>query len=126
MNRIQLLGNLGTDPEPVNLRSNVALCHLNVATTERGYVTKDGVQVPERTTWHQVNAWGPMAQACLSMLQKGSRVYVEGILHSQTVDKDGQKLTYWSVDASAIEFLSGLKPKQQMPGDYPPPPETNV
>lgn len=112
MNRVQLIGNLGADPEAVNVAGGAQLVKLRLATTERGFITKDGQQIPERTTWHDISTWGALAVACKQMLQKGSKVYVEGIMHSRTVEKDGQRTIYWQVDATSVEFLAGLRPKQ--------------
>lgn len=126
MNRLQLIGNLGADPETQTFQSGAQLTKLRVATTERGYTTAQGQQIPPRTTWHDVMTWGALAISCANMLQKGSKVYVEGILHNQEVEKDGVKRTYWQCDAQMVEFLAGLKPKQPVQTTFqetPPPPQ---
>ena len=119
MNRIQLLGRLGADPELSQLQSGTQYMRIRVATTEPGYTTQTGLQLPERTTWHSVTLWGKMAAAAANFLQKGSRVYVEGTLHSSEIEKNGEKRTYWNIDATICEFLSHLKPR--MSEDAPPP-----
>lgn len=112
MNRLQIIGNLGRDPEVRIFQGNSQkACTLTVATTERAFVTNSGQQVPERTTWHTVSCWGALADACERMLQKGSRIYAEGTLHSNVVERDGTKIAYWQLDATSIEFLANLRPK---------------
>lgn len=125
MNRLQIMGYLGKDPELQTLQGGQKVARLRVATTERAFVTADGRQYPERTTWHSVSLWGAMADAAAAMLQKGSRVYVEGTLHmSEITDRDGRKITYYQCDATTCEFLSGLKPKaaETIPPPTTPPP----
>lgn len=106
MNRLQIIGRLGKDPVTKTIASGVACAELYVATSEPAYTTADGRNVPERTTWHNVNVWGRMAKPVTEFLKKGDKLYVEGTLHSRTVETEGRKITYWSVDATSVEFLS--------------------
>lgn len=111
MNRIQLIGNLGKDPELQQLSNNTRLVKLRIATTERSFIASNGVTVPERTTWHTVNCWQGNADAVMACLQRGSKVFCEGILHCNEFEKNGDKIQVWEIDCSSIEFLANLKPK---------------
>ena len=90
LNKATLLGRIGADPEIKYTQSGQAVCTLNVATNQ---VWKDEAGVLQtKTDWHRVVAWGKLAEACHEYLKKGSKLYVEGSLHTrQYDDKDGQK-----------------------------------
>ena len=91
----------------------VKLC---VATTDRGYVKKDGTKVDDRTDWHNITVFGKLAEICEKYLRKGSKIYIEGSLHYQQVKQDdGSVKTYTSIDADNIEMLDSkqAQPTQQ-------------
>lgn len=78
LNKVQLIGNLGADPEARSLNSGGEVVNLRVATTETW--TKDG-QKNEKTEWHQVVIFNEnIAKVAKSYLRKGSKVYLEGQL----------------------------------------------
>ena len=106
MNRLQLIGRLGQDPRTKQLQNGTQAVELFVATTEPAWTNDQGRQIPERTTWHNVTVWGRAAKPVAQYLKKGDKVYVEGTLHSNTVEREGGKTTYWNVDATSVEFLS--------------------
>ena len=84
-----------------------------VATTDRGYVKKDGTKVDDRTDWHNITVFGKLAEICDKYLRKGSKIYIEGSIHYQQVKQDdGSVKTYTSIDADNIEMLD---PKQAQP-----------
>jgi single-strand DNA-binding protein len=104
VNKVILIGNLGSDPELKQTKTNRNYCHLSLATSQ---VFKDGEgQRQERTEWHRVTVWGDTAEHCARYLTKGRPVYVEGRLeHRQWDDKDGQKRYATDVVATRVVFL---------------------
>jgi single-strand DNA-binding protein len=89
-NRVQLIGNLGQDPEIKNLDNGNKMARMSIATNER-YKNAQGEYVTE-TQWHNVIAWGKVAEIAEKLLSKGSEVVVEGkLVHRNYADKDGVK-----------------------------------
>lgn len=116
MNKLQLIGNLGKDPEKIPIKTGTTMVKLCVATTDRGYTKKDGTKVDDRTDWHNITVFGKLAEICDKYLHKGSKIYIEGSLHYQQVkQEDGSIKTYTSIDADNIEMLDSkqAQPTQQ-------------
>lgn len=90
INKVQLTGNLGNNPEIRNFENGSKLARFSMATKEE-YTSRNGERVAS-TNWHYITAWGKMAERIESELQKGSFVSVEGRLVTRNyVDKNGQK-----------------------------------
>lgn len=114
VNKVILLGNIGRDPEIRYLDGGVCNARFSVATSDRAYTTASGVQVPERTEWHNVVAWRGLAQVIERYVTKGTRVYVEGKLQTrQWDDASGQKRYTTEILAENFEILSGKKDQPQ-------------
>ena len=80
LNRVQLIGHLGHDPEVKYTTTGTARTTFSVATRARW---KDAAgQVQEATEWSRCVAWGTLAEVCAQYVNKGSRVYVAGRLHT--------------------------------------------
>ena len=79
-NKVQLIGNLGNDPEIINLESGKTLAKFSVATNE-SYKNASGEKVTD-TQWHNVVAWGKTAQIIEKYVTKGKEVAIEGKLTS--------------------------------------------
>lgn len=89
-NRVNLIGNLGTDPEVKKLESGRMLAKFPLATSEN-YKNSEGQKISE-TQWHNLVAWGPTATFIEKYLRKGNEIAVEGKLsHRSYEDKDGIK-----------------------------------
>ena len=107
VNKVILVGRLGTDPEvkAVGPGSNVA--RFSVATSESWL--KDG-QKQERTEWHRVVVWGKLADLCGKYLSKGRQVYLEGRLQTRSwEDQTGQKKYSTEVVANTVQFLGSAQ-----------------
>jgi single-strand DNA-binding protein len=103
-NRVQLMGNLGKDPELREFDGGKRRVRFSVATTER-FDFGQG-RTKEDTQWHTVVAWGPVADEVLAALKKGSRVSLEGrLVHGNYQGKDGQKRYYTEVVMSRFEMV---------------------
>jgi len=89
-NKVQLIGNLGNDPEIVTLESGKKLAKFSIATNE-SYKNNKGERVTD-TQWHNVVAWGKTAEIIESFVTKGKEVAIEGKLTIRSwEDKEGQK-----------------------------------
>jgi single-strand DNA-binding protein len=90
LNEVALIGNLGKDPEVRYLPSGDAVASFSLATTEK-WRDKSGNQ-KEETQWHQVEAFGKLAEIVRDYCTKGKQVFVRGTLkYDQWTDKDGVK-----------------------------------
>ena len=89
-NKVQLIGNLGNDPEIVNLDGGSKLAKFSIATNET-YKNAKGEKVTD-TQWHNVVAWGKTAEIVENYLTKGNEVAVEGkLIHRSYETKEGEK-----------------------------------
>jgi len=89
-NKVQLIGNLGQDPEVVNLDSGNKLAKFSIATNE-SYKNSKGEKITE-TQWHNIVVWGKLADVVEKFLFKGSEVAVEGkLVHRTYENKEGEK-----------------------------------
>lgn len=128
LNRVMLLGNLGSDPEYRVTQGGQSVLNLRLATSEK-YLDRDK-QRQERTEWHNVVIWGNRADALSKILTKGSRIYVEGALRTTSYEKDGGKRYKTEIVASNILLQGGAAGIKQergssrpgRMGSMPPPP----
>jgi len=108
-NKVQLIGNLGNVPEIKNTESGKKLARFSIATDEK-YLNTKGEKVTE-TTWHNIIAWGKLAEIAEKHLRKGSEVVIEGKLINRTYnDKEGNKKTITEVQVNDLLML-GSKEK---------------
>lgn len=103
-NKVQLIGNLGNDPEIINLDSGKKLAKFTVATNE-SYKNDAGEKITD-TQWHHVVAWGKTAEIIEKYVTKGKEVAVEGKLtHRSYEDKTGEKRYATEVVVSDLLLL---------------------
>ena len=106
INKVILIGNLGSDPEVRYLPSGQAVGNFNIATTEK-WSGKDGTP-GEKTEWHRIVVFGKQADNCKQYLSKGRSVYIEGKLQTREwQDKEGQKKRTTEIVAQLVQFLGG-------------------
>lgn len=109
LNKIMLIGNVGSDPEMRYTPNGKAVTSFRMATNYR-YMGSDGER-KEETEWFRVSVWGKQAESCNQFLSKGRRVYVEGRLHSRSWEgQDGQMRTSLEVSANRVIFLERAAP----------------
>lgn len=102
INKVILIGNLGSDPE-VREVGGSPVANFSLATNET-WTDKSG-QKQERTQWHRITVWGKLAEVCGRYLSKGKKVYVEGRIGYRDVEKDGVTTRYTDITATSIQFL---------------------
>ena len=90
LNKVQIIGRLGGDPELRYTSSGQPVATFNVATDERWNDAQG--QAQERTEWHRVVLWGKLGEVAGDYLRKGGRVYIEGRLQTNKwTDKNGNE-----------------------------------
>ena len=105
LNKIMIIGNVGTDPEMRYTPNGNPVTSFRIATS-RAYTSANGER-HEETEWFTVVAWNQLAEQCNQFLSKGQLVYVEGRLHSHSWDsQDGQKHFRNEIIADTVRFLS--------------------
>jgi single-strand DNA-binding protein len=103
-NKVQLIGNIGMNPEIKTLDGGKKLAKLSIATNE-SYKNAKGELVKE-TTWHNLKAWGKTAEIIEKYLTKGSEVAIEGkLVNSNYTDKDGVKRYVTEVEVNEVLML---------------------
>jgi single-strand DNA-binding protein len=107
LNRVQLIGNLGKDPEVKYTPSGTPVAKLTIATNER-FKDKAG-EWQDRTEWHNVVLWQRLAEIAGEYLKKGGKVYVEGRLQTRSWEdkQTNQKKYMTEVVASDLILLGG-------------------
>ncbi|SHF54039.1 single-stranded DNA-binding protein [Flavisolibacter ginsengisoli] len=109
-NKVQLIGNLGNNPEIKTLDGGKKLARFSVATNEVYRNTK-GEKVTE-TQWHNLVAWGKVAEIAEKFLTKGSEIAIEGKLMNRTYnDKDGVKKYFTEVQVNELLLLGDKSSK---------------
>ncbi len=104
LNKVMVIGNLGTDPEMRFTPSGNQVTSFRLATT-RTYTTSEGERKQE-TEWFTVVTWSKLAETCNQFLAKGRRAYVEGRLSTRTWEgQDGQKRFTTEIVANRVIFL---------------------
>lgn len=89
LNKVELIGNLGADPELRYLQNGGAVANLNIATSE-SWKDKTTGEKKEKTEWHRVVIFGKLAEIAGEYLRKGSKVFIEGALQTRKwQDQDG-------------------------------------
>lgn len=109
LNKVQIIGNLGADPETRYTPGGDAVTNIRVATTEK-WKDKASGEMKERTEWWTVVFWGRLAEVAGEYLKKGSPVYVEGKGQTEKwQDKEGVDRYSFKVRADHMVLL-GSKP----------------
>ncbi|MDQ3020826.1 MAG: single-stranded DNA-binding protein [Bacteroidota bacterium] len=103
LNKVMLIGHLGKDPELSYTPSGVAVCKFTIATNE-SYKGDDGNWV-EKTEWHNITAWRKLAEITSQYLKKGSKIYLEGKIQTDSYEKDGKKNYFTKVVMNEMVML---------------------
>lgn len=104
INKVILLGRVGKDPEIRDVNGDKK-AEFAIATTDRAYTAKSGVQVPERTEWHNIVVWRGLAEIAERYVHKGDLLYIEGKLTTRSWESDGQKHYRTEIQCSTLELL---------------------
>ncbi len=109
LNKVMIIGNLGSEPEMRFTPNGKPVTSFRVA-TNRAYTTPEGER-KEETEWFTVVAWNKLAEQCNQFLAKGRLIYAEGRLKTRTWDgQDGQKHYSTEIIANRVTFLDRDRP----------------
>ena len=103
LNRVQLIGRLGRDPETRFTPTGKKVCNFSVAVGRR-WRSAEG-ETKEATDWFNIEAWGRLGEICQEYLTKGRLVYLEGRLQTDQYEKDGEKRYSTKVVALQMQIL---------------------
>lgn len=121
VNKVILVGNVGKDPEVRYFDNDRAVANFSLATTERGYRTSNGIDVPEKTEWHNISCWGGLAKVAEQYVKKGDPLYIEGKIRNRSYDdKNGIKRYVTDIHVDNLEMLGrkSTRDSQQPPSDF--------
>lgn len=106
LNKMQIIGRLGQDPETRHLQDGTSVTNISVATTEK-WKSKDGSK-QEKTEWHKIVFWGRLAEIAGEYLRKGSMAYIEGKLETRKwQDQSGNDRYTTEIKAHELKMLGG-------------------
>jgi len=112
LNRVQLIGNLGKDPESKFTPTGKKVAHFSIAISNR-WKSKEG-EAKEYTEWVNIEAWGRLGEVCQEYLKKGSLVYIEGRLKTEKYEDKGEMKYFTKVVALGLQFLDKKKADEPM------------
>jgi single-strand DNA-binding protein len=109
LNRVQLIGNLGRDPEPRYTPNGTAVCTVSLATSSARNDKQSGERI-EDTEWHRVVFYGKLAEVVGEHMRKGRSMYLEGRLQTRKwTDRDGVERYATEIVANEMQMLGGGK-----------------
>jgi single-strand DNA-binding protein len=112
LNRVQLIGRLGKDPESKFTPTGKKVTHFSLAVSNRW---KDkGGETKESTEWVNVEAWGRLGEVCQEYLKKGSLIFLEGRLKTDKYEEKGETRYYTKVVALTLQFLDKRPAEEPM------------
>lgn len=112
MNKVFLRGNVGQDPQITNFDNGGKVAQFSLATTERGYKTQDGREIPDKTTWHNIVVKrSGLAGICEQYVKKGTPLLIVGKIEARDYqDNAGQTRYITEIIVEEMELLGGKKP----------------
>lgn len=126
VNKVILMGHTGKDPDVKTFDNGGVVAQFPLATTKRGFTSKDGREIPERTEWHNIVLLNGLAKIAGQYVKKGDKLYIEGELRTRSYeDNNGVKRYVTEVYGCNMEVLSPKKDgqtTQQGGAPTPPPP----
>lgn len=106
LNQATIIGYVGDVPKISNTQNGRKVASFAIATTEKGYTSKSGVQYPDRTEWHNIVLWGNLAEIAEKYLHKGSSVFIQGKMRTRSYDdKNGVKRYITEIEGETMQML---------------------
>lgn len=111
MNKVILRGNVGQDPQITNFENGGKVAQFSLATTERGYKTQDGREIPDVTDWHNIVVKrSGLAGICEQYVKKGTPLLIIGKVRTrENQDNAGQTRYITEIIVEEMELLGGKK-----------------
>ena len=119
VNKVILIGNTGKAPDVKYFDNGGCVAQFTLATTKRGFTTKDNRQIPDRTEWHNIVLQNGLAKVAEQYVKKGDKLYIEGELRTRSYDDaNGVKRYITEIVGDNMEMLT---PKGNGGTQAPPP-----
>lgn len=118
LNKVILIGNVGKDPDVKYINAKMVVATFPLATSEGGYTSQNGTEVPEHTEWHNIVTWNTLAKRAESYVKKGCKLYVEGKIRTRSY-QDKKGITRYVTEILADKFEIFSFPQQQPVFDTP-------
>jgi single-strand DNA-binding protein len=112
LNRVQLIGRLGKDPETKFTPTGKKVTQFSLAVGNR-WKDKNG-ETKESTEWVNIEAWGRLGEVCQEYLKKGSLIFLEGRLKTDKYEDKGETRYFTKVVAQSLEFLDKRPAEEPM------------
>jgi len=112
LNRVQLIGRLGKDPESKFIPTGKKVTHFSLAVDNR-WKDKNG-ETKESTEWVNIEAWGRLGEVCQEYLKKGSLIFLEGRLKTDKYEDKGETRYFTKVVALTLQFLDKRPAEEPM------------
>ncbi len=112
LNRVQLIGRLGKDPESKFTPTGKKVTHFSLAVSNH-WKDKSG-ETKESTEWVNIEAWGRLGEVCQEYLKKGSLIFLEGRLKTDKYEDKGETRYYTKVVALTLQFLDKREKEEPM------------
>lgn len=115
LNRVQLIGRLGKDPETRYTPTGKKVTSFSVA-VDRRWRNAEG-EPKEATDWFNIEAWGRVGEICQNYLGKGRLVFIEGRLHTDQYEQGGEKRYFTRVVALQVQMLDRKQEEEEIVSD---------
>lgn len=120
MNRVILKGNVGQDPKITTFDNGGKVAQFSLATTERGFTTQDGKEIPDETTWHNIVVRkSGLAGVVEQFVRKGTPLLVSGKIKERVYEKDGVEKHIVEIYVDELELLGGGQKREETPAPEP-------
>lgn len=122
VNQATVVGYAGDDPNIATAQNGSTIASISIGTTEKGFTRQDGTKVEDKTEWHNIVAFGRLADVVKNFVRKGSLLYVQGKMRTRSYqsNKDGTTRYITEIVADTLQMLD-RKPTAQnyTPGQQP-------
>lgn len=129
INQATVIGFVGDEPKTATAQNGSTIASISIATTEKGYTKQDGTKVEDKTEWHNVVAFGRLAEVIKKYVHKGASVYAQGKMRTRAYDdKNGIKRYITEIVAETFQMLdrrSEMQAGAQTPTGQVPIPQQN-
>ena len=105
INKVNLVGNVGKDPDVRYFDNNEGVANFPLATTEPAFTTRDGKQIPERTDWHNITVRRGLVKVAESYIRKGTQLYIEGKMRTRSYEQEGVTKYITEVIVETLKLL---------------------
>ena len=113
LNKAELIGNVGQEPTFREFDNGGAVCNVTIATTDKGFTTKDGSKIEDKTEWHNVVFHNALAKIVAKYVSKGDKIFCAGKLKTRQYQQDGQTKYVTEIHAECFEFMQGKSERNQ-------------